>query len=269
MPPELNRFHLGDCLSLMEKTEEGWVDLVLTSPPYADMRDYVKIPAAEYVAWFLPIAEGIFRSLKKNGVFVFNIRNNVINKRRTHYTYKLVNDLVEEIGFDLIDDQVWDKGKGLPNPKGARPMDIHEWIYVFGKGIDIVWNPDLIRTPYAPKTLQRYQDPIKKRWGTTKDEIGEILIKPHPLGCYPKSIIKICSESTHVGHPAPYPVTLAEHFIKAYSNSGDIIYDPFGGSGTTAIAAQKHGRKWVCSEIHEKYINLAEERLRDVPEALF
>ena len=269
MQLKFNRFYHGDCLDFMKEAKENWAALVLTSPPYADMRNYVKIPADEYVDWFLPIAEGIFHSLKSNGVFVLNIRNNVVDKRRTHYTYKLVNDLVEEIGFDFIDDQVWDKGKGLPNTKGARPMDTHEWVYVFGKGTDVTWNPDLIRIPYDPRSLQRYEAPIKKRWGTNRGDRGDKIVTPNPLGCYPKSIIKIGSESTNVGHPAPYPVTLAEHFIKAYSNSGDVVYDPFGGSGTTAVAAQRHGRKWVCSEIHEKYIKLASERLRDVPEALF
>ena len=160
---ELNRFYHGDCLSLMRKAEADWADLVLTSPPYADMRDYMQIPPDKYVEWFLPIGKEVFRSLRDNGVFVLNIRNNVVDKRRTHYTYQLVSSLIEEAGFDFIDDQVWDKGKGLPNTKGVRPMDIHEWVYVFGKGVDVTWNPDSIRKPYDPRSLQRYEAPIKKK----------------------------------------------------------------------------------------------------------
>jgi len=266
---ELNTFIEGDCQEFMRSTSGEWADLVLTSPPYGDMRDYVKVKPEEYVDWFLPTAREIFRCLKENGVFVINIRNNVVNKRRTHYTYKLVSDLVEKVGFDLIDDQVWDKGKGLPNTKGARPMDTHEWVYVFGKGTEVTWNPDTIRTPYDARSLQRFEAPIKKRWGTNRQDVGWKEVHPNPLGCYPKSIVKIGSESTNVGHPAPYPIALAEHYVKAYSNSGDVVYDPFGGSGTTAIAAQKHGRKWVCSEIHREYIVLAKKRLQDVPQALF
>jgi len=266
---ELNTFREGDCRDFMRSLSGEWANLVLTSPPYGDMRDYVKIKSENYVEWFLPIAEEILCSLKENGVFVINIRNNVVNKRRTHYTYKLVDALVEQVGFDFIDDQVWDKGKGLPNTKGARPIDVHEWVYIFGKGTAITWNPDSIRIPYDHKSLQRFQTPIKKRWGTNRDDVGYKDVQPHPLGCYPKSIVRIGSESTNVGHPAPYPVTLAEYYVKAYSNPGDVVYDPFGGSGTTAVAAQKHGRKWICSEIHEEYITLAKKRLQDVPEALF
>ena len=266
---EFNRFYKNDCVDFMKSTDGNWANIVVTSPPYGDMREYVKISPENYVDWFLPIAEEIYRCLKENGVFVLNIRNNVINKRRTHYTYKLVNDLVEEIGFDFIDDQVWDKGKCLPNTKGYRPMEVHEWVYVFGKGVEVGWNPDAIRVPYNPRSIQRFETPIKKRWGTYRGERGDNEVKPNPLGCYPKSIVKIGSESTKIGHPAPYPVALAEHYIKAYSNPGDLVYDPFGGSGSTAIAAQKHGRAWVCTEIHEEYIQLAEKRLQDVPEALF
>ncbi len=266
---ESNTVYHEDCCDFLERIEPGTIDLVVTSPPYAEMRNYIKIPADEYADWFMPVAKGIYRGLKENGVFVLNIRNNVIEGRRLTYVYELVHRIHKEVGFDLIDDIIWDKGKMLPSTKGKRPMDCWEFVFVFGKGLDVTWNPDSLRTPYDERSLARYKTPIKERWGTTRDERGERVIKPHPLGCFPKNIIKIGSEASNPGHPAPYPVAFAEWFVKGYSNSGDLVYDPFGGAGTTAVAAQKHGRRWILTEIHEEYVQLAEKRLADTPEALF
>lgn len=266
---DLNKIYNMDCQEFMEGIEPGSIDLVLTSPPYADMRDYVKIPADKYVDWFLPIAKGIYRVLKQNGVFVLNIRNNVVKGKRHTYVYKLVDRIVEEAGFELIDDIIWDKGKMLPNTKGKRPMDCWEFAFVFGKGLDVTWNPDPLRTPYDERSLARFDAPIKRRWGSSRDEKGDKIVQPNPLGCFPKNILKMGSEAAYQGHPAPFPVTFAEWFVKGYSNPGEIVYDPFGGGGTTAVAAQKHGRKWVLTEIHKEYIKLAEKRLADIPEALF
>jgi DNA modification methylase len=148
-------------------------------------------------------------------------------------------------------------------------MDCWEFAFVFGKGTDVTWNADPNRTPYDERSLARYEAPIKRRWGSSRNEKGDKIVKPHPLGCFPKNILKMGSETTYQGHPAPFPVTFAEWFVKGYSNPGDIVYDPFGGGGTTAVAAQKHGRKWILTEIHQDYVDLANKRIQDIPEALF
>lgn len=264
-----NQIYNQDCRDFMANLEPDSIDLVLTSPPYADMRAYASIPPDKYVDWFLPIGKLIYQILKTNGVFVLNIRNSIYSGRRHTYVYDLIHRLHKEAGFDLIDDLIWDKGKMLPNSKGNRPMDCWEFAFVFGKGVDITWNPDNVRTPYDKRSLQRYQTPVKKRWGSSRTELGEKIVQPHPLGCFPKNIISIGSENSFQHHPAPFPVPFAEWFVKAYSNPGEIVYDPFGGSGTTAVAAQKHGRKWLLTEIHDEYIKVAEKRLADLPEALF
>lgn len=264
-----NKVYHEDCREFMQRIEPGSIDMVLTSPPYADMRDYVKIPPEEYCDWFIPIAQDVFNVLKDNGVFVLNIRNHIVEGRRLTYVYELVHRINKEVGFDLIDDAIWEKTKMLPNTKGKRAMDCWEFMFVFGKGVDVTWNPDPLRTPYEARALARYETPIKERWGTTREERGTRVVKPHPLGCFPRNILKLSTEATKTGHPAPYPVALAEWFVKGYSNPGDLIYDPFGGGGTTAVAAQKHGRRWILTEIHEEYVQLAEKRLADIPEALF
>jgi DNA modification methylase len=181
----------------------------------------------------------------------------------------LVDKLVEDVGFDLIEDMIWDKVKVLPNSKGRRPMDMYEFAFVFGKGTEVTWNVDQVRTPYSARTEQRYKTDVKVRWNSIREDRGNRKIKLHPLGAHPKNIIRIPSESKRTGHPAPYPVEFAEWFVKAYSNPGDIVYDPFGGGGTTAVAAQKHGRKWILTETHEEYVDLANKRIQDIPEALF
>jgi len=264
---ELNTIYRTDCRDFMDQLDSESIDLVLTSPPYADMRDYVKISPDEYVEWFLPIGDKIHRVLKKNGVFVLNIRNHIVKKARLPYVYELVYKLCDK--FDLIEDMVWDKVKVLPNSKGRRPMDVWEFALVFGKGTDVTWNVDQVRTPYGERTLQRYKTDVKIRWNSIREDRGNRKIELHPLGAYPKNIIRIPSESTRTGHPAPFPVEFAQWFICAYSNPGDIIYDPFGGGGTTPVAAKKNGRNWIMTEIHEEYINIAQKRVDDTTKALF
>jgi len=212
-------------------------------------------------------ADLIHKVLKENGVFVLNIRNQIVNKARHPYVYELIYKLCDK--FDLIEDMVWDKVKVLPNPKGRRAMDLWEFALVFGKGTEVTWNVDQVRTPYGERTLQRYKTDVKVRWNSIREDRGNRKIELHPLGAYPKNIIRIPSESTRTGHPAPYPVEFAEWFVKAYSLPGETVYDPFGGGGTTAVAAQRHGRKWVMTEIHEEYIAKAKERIANEPEALF
>lgn len=264
---ELNQIYHRDCEDFMAELEPGSIDLVVTSPPYADLRDYTKIPPDEYVDWFLPKAEGIYRVLKTNGVFVLNIRNHIVKKARHPYVYELIYKLCDK--FDLIEDMVWDKVKVLPNPKGRRPMDMWEFALVFGKGTEVTWNVDHVRTPYGERTQQRYKTDVKIRWNSIREDRGNRKIELHPLGAYPKNILRIPSESTRTGHPAPYPVEFAAWFIRAYSNPGEIVYDPFGGGGTTAVAAKRHGRRWILTEIHEEYIAKAEKRLANEMEALF
>lgn len=266
---ELNKIYHDDCLDFLLDVEPESIDLILTSPPYADMRDYAKVSPDKYVEWFLPFAKVFHRSLKEGGVFVLNIRNNVVAGARHTYVYDLVHQIHKQAKFDLIEDIIWDKVKVLPNSKGRRPMDEYEFAFVFGKGINVTWNADQVRTPYGKRTEQRYKTDVKVRWNSIREDRGDRKIKLNPLGAFPKNILRIPSESTQTGHPAPFPIEFAEWFIKAYSNPGDIVYDPFGGGGTTAVAAQKHGRKWIMTEIHEKYIRQAEKRLADTTEALF
>jgi DNA modification methylase len=268
MGVELNRIYHQPCETFMaEILEPESIDLVVTSPPYADMRDYVKISPEEYVGWFMPKAELLHKVLKENGVFVLNIRNHIVNKARHPYVYELVFKLCQK--FDLIEDMIWDKVKVLPNPKGRRPMDMYEFVFVFGKGTEITWNVDHVRTPYGKRTEQRYKTDVKVRWNSIRADRGNRKIELHPLGAYPKNILRIPSESTRTGHPAPYPVELAEWFVRAHSNPGEIVYDPFGGGGTTAVAAQRNGRNWILTEIHEEYIIKAQKRIDDTVRALF
>jgi site-specific DNA-methyltransferase (adenine-specific) len=264
---ELNHIYHEKCENFMERLEKNSVDLVLTSPPYADLRDYTKISPDEYVDWFLPISDGIYRVLKENGVFVLNIRNHIVNKARHPYVYELVYKLCDQ--FNLIEDMIWDKVKVLPNPKGRRPMDMWEFALVFGKGTEVTWNVDQVRTPYGKRTEQRYQTDVKVRWNSIREDRGNRKLELNPLGAFPKNIIRIPSESIRTGHPAPFPVEFAEWFIRAYSNPGEVVYDPFGGAGTTAVAAQKNGRRWLLTEIHKEYVDLAQKRIDDTERALF
>lgn len=286
----MNDFLCGDCLEIMETMADESIDMVLTSPPYADqIKDYGKVvrkfKPAEYVDWFLPRAREIHRVLKQTGSFILNINDKLEGKYQSLYVFKLVIELCENVGFHLVRDYVWYNPATPPNvfSRGlmGRTKKSHEYCFWFSKTENWTFNMDAIRKPYG-KDMQRFLE--GKDYGARSDNTRP---SRHSFnlshawankgGSDPGSVIvlantssndrfqKLCKEKG-IRHPARFPKKLAEFFILAGTNVGDVVLDPFAGSGTTAVVAEDHHRNWKCIDINKDYCELAQTWIREIRE---
>ncbi len=255
---ELNHIRNENCLDTMKMMGDGFVDLVVTSPPYDDMREYEGYKLVQ----FEQIARDLYRVVKSGGVVVWVIGDQTINGNETGTSFRQAL-YFKEIGFNLFDTMIY-----LKPPRGAvgnnkTYWQSFEYMFVFSKG--------------QPKTINLIKD--RKNKESRKGDIGT---KRLPDG----SLLKLKREGyanygrrTNVWeytignghstsdkiahqHPAIFPEQLAQDHIFSWSNAGDLVYDPFMGSGTVALMAELNGRNYLGSEINANYCEIARERLR-------
>ncbi len=280
----LSRFICGDCTEELKQLDTETIDLVLTSPPYADQRDYgasnTKIEADGYIEWFRPKAEEIYRVLKNTGSFILNINDKVVDGFQHLFVFKLVIMLCDEIGFHLVRDYIWHNPATPPNVyssgKYGRTKKSHEYCFWFSKSDTWTFNMDPIRTPYK-KGMEKFlngegggERAQNTRPSTHSFDCGKVW--KNYGGADPGSVISISNTNSNdvflrlckekgVAHPARFPEKLVEFFILAGSNEGDIVLDPFSGSGTTAVVAAKNKRAWIGIDANSSFCELAQERM--------
>jgi site-specific DNA-methyltransferase (adenine-specific) len=264
---EKNKVHYIDAIDGLRTLEDETVDLVITSPPYADMKKYVDgsngIPVKQYVPWLMIYIREIERVLKPTGSFILNINDKVSNKFRDPYVYELVHRITDSTTLKLYERLFWNKGKGLSHPK--RFGDKIEYLFWFAKTEKFTINIDEMRVPYSESSLKRFKKPIKKRFNRTEGD-EKVEYKdwgPNPKGALPSTLINIGSESRRISdnHIAVYPEHLTDYFIKGSTNEGDLVLDPFMGSGTTGVSAKKLKREWIGFDNIEEYVNFANKRI--------
>jgi DNA modification methylase len=264
---EINAIHQGDSLELLKQLPDNSVDLVLTSPPYADLKTYIDfkgILADDYVNWFIPYCKEIHRVLKPTGSFILNINDKVENGFRHPYVFDLISEIHKKTELKMFERLFWNKLKSLPNK--ARFGDRVEYLFWFAKEKGFKFNLDDMRTPYAEKSIKRMQNPLKKRFARNEENQVANDYKdwaPNPKGALPTTLINISSESKRIAdnHVAVFPVDLVEYFIKGATDKGDLVLDIFMGTGTTAVASKKLGRNWMGFELQQDYIDVANIRV--------
>lgn len=277
-------FIIDDCESAMKDIPDGSVSMVITSPPYADQRSYgndeSRIKPNEYIEWFLPKAKEIFRVLKQDGSFILNINDKVVGPYQHLYVFRLLIALCDCVGFHLVRDYIWYNPATPPNvfSRGGmgRTKKSHEYCFWLSKSDKWHFDLDAVRVPYG-KAMERYLKGKGKG-----DRYSNLRPSTHNFNCEkvwanhggadPGSVIEIsntisndiymrlCKEKG-VKHPARFPEKLVEFFIKAGTCEGDIVLDPFAGSGTTIVVAAKFNRRWIYIDTNTAYCDLAKERL--------
>lgn len=259
---EENSIVYGDAKEVCKDIPSDSIDLIFTSPPYADLRDYARIPPDNYVDWFLSFAEQFYRVLTPSGSFILNINDRIVKGERHLYVFDLVSSLIRNIGFKYYERFVWIKSPSMPWGAVRRFTDAFEYIFWFYKDTYYV-DIDAVRTSYSPATIQRYKSAYKKdKAGFRKD--GEFL-KANPKGAKPTNVIQMSiAQARDVIHSAQFPMGLPEFFIKAATKEGQMVLDPFVGSGTTCIVAKKLKRQYIGIDIIEEYCKEAENRLGGV-----
>lgn len=240
------------------------VDLVITSPPYDDLRDY-----EGKVTWnfdvFKRIANELFRVMKPGGVVVWVIgdKTDKGNKSLTSFKQALY---FQEIGFSMFDVIIYEKaGSGPPHPN--RYFNAYEFMFVLSKG-----KPKTIHilkdkpnkwagvSTYGDVTRREKDGSLTKKGRKTVNEFG---IRTN-IWKYVNGKGFSTKDKIAYKHPAIFPEKLVEDHILSWSDPGDLILDPFGGSGTTAKIARLLKRNWVLIEAVKEYCDIARERLEGV-----
>ena len=281
---EIDNFYVGRCEEVMKGIDSESIDMVLTSPPYADQRSYgiknSKIKPDGYVEWFKPMAHQIYRVLKNNGSFILNINDKVVDGFQHLYVLKLVIYLCEELNFHLVRDYIWYNPATPPNvySRGGygRTKKSHEYCFWFSKSSEWKFNLDAVRKPYCGD-MTKYLNGEGK--GERKDNTRP---STHNFNCGkqwtnhggsdPGSVIEIANTSSNdvfinlckergITRPARFPIKLADFFIMSGTIKGDVVLDPFSGSGTTCVSAKNNGRHWIGIDANKDYCELAKLRI--------
>jgi site-specific DNA-methyltransferase (cytosine-N4-specific) len=292
---ELGLAVLGDSLDVLRKLPDNSVSLVLTSPPYAlhFKKEYGNKEKHEYVDWILPFAREIQRVLTDDGSFVLNIGGsyNKGTPTRSIYHFKLLIALVEEVGFHLAQECFWYNPAKMPMPA--------EWVTVrrvrVKDSVEYVWW--LSKTPHPKadnrKVLRAYsKDMIRLNRRKLRETVrpGGYVIKESFAaldtgGSIPPNVIEDetpldmlkfgnnaandrytlkCKEAGLKIHPARFPAALPNFFIRLLTDVDDIVLDPFAGSNTLGMVAEKLGRRWVAIEMEEDYLRASKFRFEDL-----
>lgn len=234
----LNAIHNENCLETMSKMPDNFVDLVITSPPYDNLRDY-----NGYTFDFESVANELFRVTK--GMLVWVVSDATIKGSETGTSFRQALHFMS-LGFKLHDTMIYEKNSPAypASASGNRYTQIFEYMFVFAKG-------------EVPKQLIADKP---NKWAGFKDFSGK-LKNPVPEFSPRNNIWKFITSFNGVKHPAPFPEALAKDHILSWSKENDIIYDPFMGSGTTAKMAIATNRNYIGSEISEEYVTLANRRI--------
>ena len=267
MASYLNKFHCGDCSEVLPFLPDHSVDLVVTSPPYADQRKgtYGGIHPDKYVEWFLPIADELQRVLKPTGSFILNIKEKVVDGQRHTYVIELILEMKKR-GWFWTEEYCWHKKNSYPGKWPNRFRDGWERCLHFNVSKKFAMYQDEVRVPtgdWAKSRLKTLSETDKIR---DNSKVGSGFGKniSNWIGrdlAYPDNVLHLATECANRGHSAAFPVDLPAWFIKLFTQPGDVVLDPFMGSGTTAVACEQLARNFIGIEINHEYCELAQERL--------
>ncbi len=257
----------GDCLQVLHTMPDSCVNLVFTSPPYADNRKktYQGVPIAKYVDWFLPISDELKRVLKPDGSFVLNIKERAEGGERQTYVLELILAMRKQ-GWLWTEEYVWHKRNCYPGKWPNRFRDAWERCLHFTKQRKFVMHQDAVMVPMGDWTRRRLVNLSETDKRRDESHVGSGFGKniSHWLGrqyAYPTNVLHMGTECGNRGHSASFPVTLPEWFIKLFTEQGDVVLDPFMGSGTTGVACVKLNRHYLGIELKDGYCKLAAELL--------
>ncbi len=271
----INQIIVGDCEQVLREMPDNSVDLIFTSPPYADQRKrtYGGVRPDEYVDWFLPKAQQFQRVLKPSGTFILNIKEKVVHGERHTYVIELILKMREQ-GWLWTEEFIWHKKNSYPGKWPNRFRDAWERLLQFNKQRKFNMYQEAVMVPigdWAQDRLaklsetDRIRDESKAQSGFGKNISNWLGRKK----VYPDNVIHMATECANRGHSAVFPVDLPSWFIKLFTKEGDLVLDPFIGSGTTAVAARKLGRNYVGIDINEDYCRLARQRVTQIQPHLF
>ena len=265
----------ADSASLMATLDGDTIDLIVTSPPFGLTRkkEYGNAAADEYVAWFRPFAEQFHRILSPTGSLVIDIGGswNPGLPTKSLYQYELLIDLCRTFGFHLAQEFFWWNPSRLPTPaewvniRRVRVKDAVNSIFWLSKTPWPKASNRRVLTEYSDAMLDMLANGYKAKKRPSGHEISEKFNKNNGAAIPPNLIavantdsnsryLRYCAEHGFPQHPARFPSTIPEFFIRFLTDPGDLVLDPFAGSCVTGEVAERLGRRWICSELEEAYL---------------
>lgn len=251
---EMDCIMQGNNLDLLKALPDESIDMVVTSPPYDNLRDY-----KGYTFDFEGVVKELFRVIKTGGVIVWIVSDAMIDGSETGTSFRQAL-YFKECGFNIHDTMIWRKDT-FTFPDATRYCQCFEYMFVFSKG--------------KPKSVHRIED-RKNKWsgsavhGTSRNVDGTTFRKSNDKKSNVKeygvrfNVWDIPTEKNNkTGHPAVFPVALVRDHIISWSDEGDIILDIFMGSGTTGIACVDTNRHYIGFEISPEYCDIARKRIEN------
>lgn len=254
--------YLGDCKEELKCLPNNSVDLIVTSPPYADQRKntYGGISVDKYVAWFLPISAELLRVLKPTGTFILNIKEKVVDGQRSTYVMELILEMKKQ-GWLWTEEFIWHKKNCYPGKWPNRFRDAWERLLQFNKSKQFNMYQEAVMVPvgdWAKSRLKNLSETDLRR-DNSKVESGFGKNISHWIGrdmAYPTNVLHLATECNNKKHSATFPEALPAWFIHLFTQVGDCVLDPFMGSGTTNIVAAKLNRNSIGIELLPEYYDL-------------
>lgn len=275
---ELGAAFCGDSLELLEELDDGSINLVVTSPPFALQRqkEYGNKTGDDYIDWLTAFARVVHRKLADDGSFVLDL-GGAYEKGvpvRSLYTFRIAIRFCDEVGFHLAEDFYWFNPSKLPSPiewvnkRKIRAKDSVNNVWWFSKSPFPKADVTRVLTEYSERMKKLLEDPDgfytpKKR--PSGHDIGAAFARDNG-GAIPSNLLQIPNSESNgqylrgckligaKGHPARFPAKLPEFFIRFLSDPGDLVVDIFAGSNTTGQVAESEGRRWLAFDLDHRYV---------------
>lgn len=265
----------GDCLIELGNIPSNSIDLIFTSPPYADRRKktYGGINPEKYVEWFIPIAKELKRVLKPEGTFILNIKEKAENGERSIYVLDLILEMRKQ-GWLWTEEFIWVKKNCYPGKWPNRFRDAWERLIQFNKNDKFAMYQEEVMVPVGDWAKTRLKNL------SSTDKIRDISKVGSGFGknisnwvnremVYPTNVIQLATECSNKNHSAAFPKALPEWFIKLFTKEGDIVLDPFVGSGTTLFASYELKRNSIGIEVVPEYCDMIKKKIKEDNDNLF
>ncbi len=265
----------GNSKEILKTLPDNSIDLIVTSPPYADRRKqtYGGVSPEHYVEWFLPISRELLRVLKPDGTFILNIKEKAENGERRTYVLELILALRKQ-GWLWTEEFIWHKKNSYPGKWPNRFRDAWERLLQFNKTKEFNMYQDTVKVPigdWANGRLKNLSETDKIR-DNAKNGSGFGKNISNWLGketVYPNNVLHLSTECNNKNHSAAFPDALPEWFIKLFTKEYDTVLDPFAGSGTTLRVAKSMYRNSIGIEIMPEYVEMIKSQLQQKELVLF
>ena len=266
-PAPLDSVVQGDASVELRGIPADSIDLIITSPPYADSRKktYGGIHPDAYVEWFAPFSSELLRVLKPSGSFVLNIKEKVVAGERHTYVIDLIHELRGQ-GWLWTEEYIWHKKNCYPGKWPNRFRDAWERCLHFTKSKRFAMYQEAVMVPMGDWRHARLKNLSKTDRTRDESKVSSGFGKKieNWLGrdkAFPTNVLRLATECSNRSHSAAFPESLPAWFMTLFTKSGDVVLDPFLGSGTTALVAVKFKRHFIGIELDPEYCDLAKAQL--------